>query len=55
MPVQWHWLMNGVTGTQHPAQRTYNQEWRHDAIVGAVAEMEAEAKRDVGANFEEVK
>ena len=35
----------------HPAERTRDQEWRQRALV----EAEVTAKREVGANFEEVK
>ena len=46
--------MNGGTGTQHPAERTRNQEWRQDALVEAEVEVEVEGKMVVGASCEEV-
>ena len=45
--------MDGGTITQHPAERTRDQERRQRALTEA--EAEAEAKREVGTNCEEVK
>ena len=45
--------MDGVTGNQHLAERTCDQKWRQRALTES--EAEAEAKREVDANYEEVK
>ena len=44
-------LMDGGTGTQHPSKQTRDREWQ----LRALAEVEAEAKKEVGANCDELK
>ena len=53
VPVQQQRLLDGGMGTQHPAERTRDQECRQPTL--AEANAEAETKREVGANDEEVK
>ena len=45
--------MDGGTGAKQPAEQIRNQEWLQRDL--ADVEAEAEAKRQVGANCEEVK
>ena len=42
-------------GTQHLTEHTRDQEWRHRDMMEEEAQAEVEAKREIGANCEEIK
>ena len=47
--------MDGGIGTQHLAEQTRDREFRQHDLAEEEAEAEMEAKREVGANCEELK